>query len=75
MCIYMQVDNSDDPNTSKVEVQLGAPPTTEPVPPCGEGEVGGREDPRASVFLQTASFLLDVHALKVWSCLTVILSC
>jgi tetratricopeptide (TPR) repeat protein len=60
----VMVDNSDDPNASKVEVQPGVPPTTEPVPPCGEGEVGGREDPRANVFLQTASFLLDVHALK-----------
>ena len=32
----------------------------------------GGEEPTASVFLQTAAYLLDVHALKVRSCGTLI---
>ena len=53
--------------SSKVEVQPEAPPTCEAPPAnvCDEGEALIREDPRSAVFLQTASFLLDVHALKV----------
>lgn len=53
---------------SKVEVQPEAPPPTQPLPLSNEGEGSSRhreEDPRLAVFLQTASFLLDVHALKV----------
>ena len=28
--------------------------------------VGGCEEPTAGIFIQTAAYLLDVHALKVW---------
>lgn len=60
-------DSGGELTASKVEVQPEAPPPKGPLPLSGEGEGSGgqREDPRSAVFLQTASFLLDVHALKV----------
>ena len=65
---FQEVSGSDEPTaSSKVEVHPEAPPTSEapPTMTSSSGEERGREDPRTAVFLQTASFLLDVHALKV----------
>jgi tetratricopeptide (TPR) repeat protein len=59
-----EAGGTDEPTaSSKVEVHPEATPTTE-APPTTSGNEREREDPRSAVFLQTASFLLDVHALK-----------
>ena len=64
--LHSQGEGGADPIASKVEVPPEAPPPTVLALQRNEGEGSGGvpEDPKISVFLQTASFLLDVHALK-----------
>ena len=54
-------NNNKSSNDGSQELQGGSASAM----PSGGGGIGGGEESTASIFLQTAAYLLDVHALKV----------